>query len=136
MYGCCQQDTRRPLRITVSGAISIVALTWLCGMSLPQSVAASTLSEEVREVLGNRIEAAGVTPRIVIGEELIHCIQALSDFYEWRGYTPAWIGEDVPQPHAEALVTMISQADREGLRPEHYHLAKIERVLRQVGKKR
>lgn len=136
MYRCCRQHIRRPLRITFSGAITVVALTWLCGTSLPQSVAASTLSEEVRELLRNRIEAAGVTPRIVIGEELIHCIQALSDFYEWRVYTPAWTDDDVPEPHAEALVRAISQADREGLRPEHYHLAKIERVLREIGKNR
>jgi len=136
MHRCWKQDIGRSLRITFSGAISVVALTWLCGTSLPQSVAASRLSEEVRELLRNRVEAAGVTLRIAIGEELIHCIQALSDFYEWRVYTPAWTDDHVPQPHAEALVRAISRADREGLKPEHYHLAKIERILGEVGKNR
>ncbi len=116
---------RSDIAIAFLGAIVFASL---------QTATAQTSSDQVRELLRSRIEMAGVPPKIVVGEEVVHASIALPLFYERRMYRPAWSGEDGPLPQADALLKAISQAEGEGLRPADYHLAKIEPTLEQVRK--
>ena len=54
---------------------------------------AQALPDQVRELLINQIETAGLPPKIVIGEELIHASRTFPLFYERRGYWSAWSDE-------------------------------------------
>ncbi len=54
---------------------------------------AQALPDQVQELLRNQIETAGLPPKIVIGEELIHASRTFPLFYERRGYWPAWSDE-------------------------------------------
>lgn len=87
------------------------------------------LSEQVRENLRQRIESAGVPPRLSVGEEVIYSSVVLPDFYIDRTFIPAWSDDSGSLPVADSLVSAIAQADREGLFPEDYHLEKIREVL-------
>ena len=50
------------------------------------------ITDQICEQLRNRLESAGIPPRITIGSELIHSSVVLPRFYENRAYKPAWKG--------------------------------------------
>ncbi len=109
--------------------IILICAQWL---ALFQKTAAQTLSDQVSEQLRNRIEAAGVPPKITVQGEPIHASVTLPIFYERRAYRPAWCEDNRPLQQVERLINAIRDAGREGLRPADYHLAKIETTLREV----
>ncbi|MFH1934926.1 MAG: L,D-transpeptidase family protein [Pseudomonadota bacterium] len=110
----------------------IPLLLWIQTFGLLQNVAAKNLSDQVREFLRNRIEAAGIPPNVSVGEEVIHASVALPRFYEDRVYQPAWSDNDGPRHQADALINAIHEADREGLRPDDYHLSCIEAIVSEI----
>lgn len=115
------------------GADLIVATALLAAGLLPQSVAyAQAEPSRIAESLRNRIEAAGVPPKLTVGNELIHASRALPAFYERRGYEPAWSRDSGLSPYCDRLVNAIRDADREGLRAADYHLVRIESILERI----
>ena len=86
----------------------------------------------IQDLLRNRIESAGIPPKISVGEESIHAAVALPAFYERRTYRPAWVNKEGPLLQAKSLLKVIQAADEEGLRPNDYHLNKIERLLSEI----
>lgn len=114
------------------------ALLWSAGLLLVSAMGAGAqvLTDQVDERIRSRIEAAGVPPRITIGEERIYASVALPTFYERRAYRPAWSGEEGPMPYVDELVRAIRAADRQGLNPRDYHLTKIEAVRAEVQENR
>ncbi|MEW6516176.1 MAG: L,D-transpeptidase family protein [candidate division FCPU426 bacterium] len=54
------------------------------------------------------------------------------EFYSQRKFQPAWLRLDQPGPMAENLLKVLQQAEREGLRPEEYHLKDIQSCLRRL----
>ena len=53
----------------------------------------------------------------------------LSQFYEERGFRPAWSDDYGPSSDVEDFLEVIRSAYREGLNPQDYHLNEIEAVL-------
>jgi murein L,D-transpeptidase YcbB/YkuD len=86
----------------------------------------------IQNLLRNRIEAGGVPINIFVGEEPIYTSVALPLFYGRRIYKPAWVSDQGPLDTAAQQVKMIREVDREGLRPEDYHLIKLETILSQI----
>jgi murein L,D-transpeptidase YcbB/YkuD len=86
-------------------------------------------ADEAQELLRNRIETAGVPPRIVVAGELIHCSAELPRFYERRLFRPAWSDARAPLPPAPRLLAALRLAVREGLDPGVYHLKRLEAQL-------
>lgn len=85
--------------------------------------------ELVAERIRARIEAAGVVTQLRAGGEPVYESVALPGFYVRRLYRPAWSDERGPTRPVEDLVSALRRADREGLRPEDYHLAAIDTLL-------
>jgi len=116
-------------------ATVVVALVWLASSGAPVFGADVTESEGgsacelACELLRNRIESAGFPPRLVVGGEVIYASETLPSFYEQRTYRIAWSGNGGPLPRAHELISSIRKADVDGLRPEDYHLGRIESVL-------
>ena len=111
---------------------SAIILTIFFVIGQFQGVFAQTLSQQINDLLRNRIEAAGAPPRIAVGEEVLHASVMLPLFYERRMYSPAWSNTDGPLPTAEVLIGEIHKSDREGLRPDDYHLGEIEEMLKVI----
>jgi len=109
--------------------IVLICAQWL---ALFQDTAAQTLPHQISERLRNRIEAAGIPPKITVQGEPIHASVMLPIFYERRAYRPAWSKDNGPLKQVEGLINGIREAGREGLRPGDYHLAEIETTLREV----
>jgi hypothetical protein len=83
----------------------------------------------LQELIRNRIESGGIPLDLKVGEESVHAAAALPDFYERRAYRPAWANEKGSLPQAASLRKAIRAAAEEGLRPDDYHLSKIDRLL-------
>lgn len=66
-----------------------------------------------------------------VAGQTIYSLQELPRFYEERLYQPAWI--DGPHlPLARDLVRALEESEREGLRPEHYHLQALKSLLEEM----
>ncbi|MGA1839792.1 MAG: L,D-transpeptidase family protein [bacterium] len=94
--------------------------------------AVPSLSDQVRESLQKRIESANTTSWFVMDKEPIHASVVLSRFYKNRHFQPAWLNELGPIPQVDSLIKSIREARLEGLRPEDYHLNKIEEIHKQI----
>ncbi len=90
------------------------------------SAFSASASEDIAFLLRTRLEQPAA--EIAIGDERIHATSALPAFYEERLYRPAWTGEPL-RVLALDLLRALRESALEGLRPEDYHLAKIEQLL-------
>ena len=97
-----------------------------------ESLQATRLSDSVGETLRKRIAISPEPLKIVCRAELLCGSAVLPRFYKHRAFQPAWITEHGPQPQATILINAIHEANREGLRPQDYHLAAIEALLEQT----
>lgn len=109
-----------------------IVSTGIIGFAWLEAVRARSLSDQIGELLRNRIEAAGAPPKITVGEEMVHASVMLPLFYEQGTYRPAWSGDKGPLPYAEALIKAIYSAETEGLKPNDYHLVQIETTLKEI----
>lgn len=90
------------------------------------------LSEQVKELLRDRLEAYGMPARLSVSTKKVYADQTLYNFYIQRIYHPVWIGDRGLKPIADDLINAISYSYHEGLNPEDYHLPVIESMVRSV----
>jgi murein L,D-transpeptidase YcbB/YkuD len=79
---------------------------------------------EVREALRIEIEQLRESGRLSIGGVDVASGNLLAEFYERRGFSPAWHGKN----KVNALLDVIKASSADGLDPDDYHLEKIEHV--------
>lgn len=78
------------------------------------------------EALRRAVESLAEMP--AIGDEGVTDFRLIGDFYSRRDFRPAWTSPE----RIRELMSMIRSADLEGLRPDDYHLARLE-ALGQPG---
>jgi murein L,D-transpeptidase YcbB/YkuD len=108
-----------------------LAVSGLQSVVVGQGVEASAC-DKACDLLRNRIAVAGIPPVLIVGDEVIHASEVLPAFYEGRAYRMAWSGNLGPLSHAHELVEAIRGADANGLRPDDYHLKRIEALARRL----
>jgi len=113
-------------------SILIHICLWIAVGGLYQCLAGFAFDDLVNEHLRNRIEAAGIPPRMNVGEEMIYSSVMLPLFYQRRIYRPAWSQGLNLLPQSAALLSAIKAADLEGLNSEDYHLSKIQQLLKMI----
>lgn len=105
---------------------------WLLAVGLALFVPAGhcqDLDREVRSQLKGRIARAGVPLRITVQGELLTSNSTLVNFYRSRSFRPAWSDAAGPSTLADDLVAELHGAETHGLKPENYHLERIEAML-------
>jgi murein L,D-transpeptidase YcbB/YkuD len=104
---------------------------WICayGIAAPQDVALLRPSASMPEELRARLEAIAHSPKITVRGEAIGARDGLARFYERRAFRPVWVCDDGLPPHVGALVQVIRDAEREGIRAVGYHLSKIDQLV-------
>lgn len=80
----------------------------------------------------NRIASTGIPSSLNIGEEYLQAAVTLVRFYEQRAYRLAWNGENGPLPQIDTFLKILTEADREGLRPKDYHLEHIKALTQTI----
>ena len=88
-----------------------------------------SLDELVAGRIRTRIEAACVVTELRVSCEPVYASVALPVFYVRRVYRPAWCDKGGPTRLVDDLLSALRRADLEGLRPNDYHLAAIEKLL-------
>lgn len=109
----------------------LLAASGFSGVAVGRGIEASAC-DKACELLRNRIEVAGIPPVLMVGDEVIYASEVLPAFYEGRAYRMAWSSNAGPLPHAHELVKAIRDADANGLRPDDYHLGRIETLARRL----
>jgi murein L,D-transpeptidase YcbB/YkuD len=80
----------------------------------------------------NRMPGAGILHRGSIQTDSIYSYDLVHAFYEERAFRPAWSSPKGILPDADSLIDAIKAADREGLRPQDYHLSALEAILHEI----
>jgi len=80
------------------------------------------------EPLRTRIEAidANMPGAASVGDASILAVSAVGRFYRQNAFEPAWTDATGPTRHADSLLAVLRNADRDGLRPADYHVAAID----------
>lgn len=88
--------------------------------------------EAVRDRLRVRLEQRHEQETFIAAGDLIFAQTTLPRFYLQRDFQPAWRDAGRPSAGFAVLLEALQQLDREGLRPEDYHLAALKRLIAQV----
>ncbi len=101
---------------------------------LPKSIYAHHyFFPQVRDRIKLQVEAEIHQRGYTCRGEIICGLQTIPIFYQGRNFAPMWFGVDGLRPTALALVEAIRRAHQDGLNPEDYHLAAIERMMQELS---
>jgi L,D-transpeptidase YcbB len=107
----------------------LVTLVLLLLRSPGQSVGQSS---DVREQLRMRVEQLREENRLSIEGAAIAATRLIPEFYERRGFQPAWT-----EPRAvDELLQLISRMDSEGLDPEDYYVRAIQSLRARASRQK
>ena len=112
---------------------SLIITVGAAGLFVPDAYPAH-LTELILERIRTRIEEAGPTRQITIGDQIVYAAATLPAFYERRGYAPAWINGIGISPQADTLMGVLQDAEKEGMRASDYHFAEIKRLVDKTKK--
>lgn len=93
------------------------------------AVFAESLSDQTSVFLREKIGLMSGPQKIICGLELLFGSAVLPSFYSHRDFRPAWVTAEGPGPLAKQLVDSLREADDDGLRPDAYHLKRIEELM-------
>jgi murein L,D-transpeptidase YcbB/YkuD len=111
----------------------LVMLVWLeGGEGLSTAVAHTPLASTVSEQLWERLLIAGTPPVLRVGGNSVRSGDLVLQFYTRRLFWPAWSNDSGLLPQAESLLKALREAEDDGLRPQDYHLTRLERVLTEL----
>ncbi len=109
-------------------AYVLFMVTFLVGLLPAQN-------EIVRDHLRVRLEQRFEQASLTAAREYIFAKTTLPRFYQQRDFQPAWCHAGRPTGALVSFVDALDRLDREGLRPEDYHLAALKHLLEQVPAK-
>ena len=90
---------------------SLIITVGAAGLFVPYAYPAS-LTESIRERIRTRIEEAGPTRQMTIGDQIVCASETLPVFYERRGYEPAWINDNGISSQADSLMSMLAEMQK------------------------
>ncbi len=114
------------------GSGLLLPLTLLCvGTVLGFGTESVSATAEVEEHLRIRIEAIQdeVPGASSVGSELILAREEVARYYRQAAFEPVWAQPTGPTVLVDSLLSILRDAEREGLRPADYHLAAIDSLL-------
>ena len=110
----------------LAAAVAAMVLSTSCG-KLPEVKQQSHQTQDARSIqalqaLLNAKQTPGFVTRDREGARLWALVK---QFYQKRGYEPAWIDGRSPRPQMDELITAAQHADREGLDPALYNVSAL-----------
>lgn len=99
------------------------------GAAAEHAPVSETWFQGARHHLHNWLNVGTFPPDIWVSGEPIQVSVLVQRFYEARNYQTAWSDEQGPKVQAYHLVQTLQAADREGLRPDDYHLTRIVNIM-------
>ena len=121
--------------ISLNRLLTIILLIVFPILFQNEGLAGVTASHSIRDHLKKRIELKKTQKKFSCRGELICGVSLIPQFYQRRGFSPAWSGDEGISPQAGSLIEEINRADQEGLRPDDYHRVNIVSLLKMIEKK-
>jgi len=84
---------------------------------------------EVSDFIRRSIENALDRDVFVCRNEVLCGAALIPSFYERRHFKPAWTEMGVLLPRTEIFISVLAEADEEGLQPRDYHFEEINRLI-------
>src|SRR5712691_10915377 len=113
--------------------LTIVLMVGLGGAGRLSTAAAHVpLFSPVSEQLWERLLIAGPPPALRVGGDSARAGDLVSQFYTRRLFWPAWSNDSGLLPQVESLLTALREAEDEGLKPQDYHLTRLENMLAEL----
>lgn len=106
--------------------LAIMTVMWLGGLERLHAAAEIPLSAQISEQVWERLLTAGTPPLLRVAGDSLRAGNLVPQFYTRRLYWPAWSNDTGLLPQAESLLTALREAEAEGLRPQDYHLTRLE----------
>ncbi|WP_339812814.1 L,D-transpeptidase family protein [uncultured Imperialibacter sp.] len=107
----------------VRNAFFFVFLSFL--FLAPKISAHDFTNDELAEAIRLRLETAQAYGQMRLGDEPVFCINTLPEFYVSRDFQPLWITTGDKYQKAKEMLSIIGDAEAEGLTPDDYHYARI-----------
>ncbi|MES1240016.1 MAG: L,D-transpeptidase family protein [Acidobacteriota bacterium] len=107
----------------------LTAMLALAGIASPAQEPPQ-VQDQVRMVLRARLPVSGAAPWLALEGESFRSSSLIPCFYERRGYAPAWSRDGALRPVVGELLSALAAAADDGLRPEDYRPAALERLVR------
>ena len=121
------------------GSLAAAGLSWLLWTAAPLPAQAPpaqppqpALTQQLQLLLRVRTPASGKPPELQVDGAAYRASPDLPCFYDRRSFAPAWIADTGLRRQADELLAAIADAAADGLRPEDYHLADLQRRLLQA----
>jgi len=95
----------------------------------PSAATAQLFGNSSGSDIQKRLDAAADNPSVLCSSAVIYEPGVIRHLYTSRNFRPAWIDSQGPLPQADALLNAIRLADREGLKPQEYHLHALTALL-------
>jgi murein L,D-transpeptidase YcbB/YkuD len=111
----------------VGSVLFVAGSLTVCGS---RSGAARALDREVQAAIASRCERIERLADSCLADDLIQASPEVLEFYGQGGYSSAWSRAGRLSSQVAALLAAVRAAGAEGLRPADYHLAAIERRLK------
>ena len=111
--------------------LTIVLMVGLAGW-LSTAAAHVPLFSQVSEQLWERLLIAGTPPVLRVGGDSVRSGDLVLQFYTRRLFWPAWSNDTGLLPQVESLLTALREAEDEGLKPQDYHLTRLENILTEL----
>jgi murein L,D-transpeptidase YcbB/YkuD len=121
--------------ISLNRLLTIILLIVFPILFQNECLAGVTASHIIRDHLKKRIELNKNQKKFGCRGELICGVSLIPQFYQQRGFSPAWTEKEGILPQARSLVAEINRANHEGLRPDDYHRANIVSLVKMIEKK-
>ncbi len=118
----------RRIGIITAAAIGLLLLVLLWHVTREE------MSDPLSSQLRGRLQDAGSVPQPGTLFGRLRELVIIKAFYSERDFEPLWSSPRGPTPKVESFLKVIRAADQDGLRPQDYHLTKIESLL-SSGKK-
>lgn len=106
-----------------------IAILLLCWSWLVAPTTTASASEDIQSHLYQRLSRDGHLATMRIAGERLRTLRVIKQFYEQRGYRPAWSRVAGPSLLADALIESLSMLEQEGLDPHDYHLRALEGLV-------
>ena len=97
--------------------------------SFSVTVIAANPEDQIRELIQIKMMTIPGDSADSCGQDSLCKPHMVSQFYTARDFRPAWISNHARLPQIESLIKVIREADQDGLRPQDYHLDKLEKAV-------
>lgn len=96
---------------------------------------ASASNPRVTRFLEQWVGKVPAPKKVRVGGVALYAPQLAGEFYARRDFQPAWISGNRLDPQATQMIQTLQHADRDGFRPNDYHIKKILKLFRIISEK-